>query len=302
MPAQCREAPTVEELPSGPRLFRWDGEIFTCAVTLLSVGRPMTPFPDVIAELRNLGRRFSRFAPDSELSRFNAASDGWRDVSHRLHRLLRAALDAAAASDGLVNAAILPALRAAGYESSWPFTVPGPVPRPIAGEPVPQLHEVLAIRPGQARLMPGCAVDVGGLAKGIWADESWTGSAAMPSAVWAGTWRVVAARRTRTVEGWPIIVTGGQRFLVHNAGVATSGVGRRTWGTARHHIIDPRSGLPSSSNVRTASVLAPSAGEAEWMATSVVVGGTSVAERLAIRRPHLDITLERTDVTHDRAQ
>ncbi len=300
MPAQCREAPTVEELPSGPRLFRWDGEIFTCAVTLLSVGRPMTPFPDVIAELRNLGRRFSRFAPDSELSRFNAASDGWRDVSHRLHRLLRAALDAAAASDGLVNAAILPALRVAGYESSWPFMAPAP--RPIAGEPVPQLHEVLAIRPGQARLMSGCAVDVGGLAKGIWADEfvDRLGSNAVCSL--GGDLACRGGSVDTDGGGWPIIVTGGQRFLVHNAGVATSGVGRRTWGPARHHIIDPRSGLPSSSNVRTVTVLAPSAGEAEWMATSVVVGGTSVAERLAIRRPHLDITLERTDVTHDRAQ
>jgi len=300
LPAQCREARTVEALPSGPRLFRWDGEIFTCAVTLLSVGRPLTPFPDVVAELKVLGRRFSRFAADSELSRFNAAPGGWRDVSHRLHRLLRAALDAAATSDGLVNAAILPALRAAGYESSWPLTPTAP--RPIAGEPVPQLHDVLTIRPGQARLMPGGAVDVGGLAKGMWADEfvDRLGSNAVCSL--GGDLACRGGSLGTDGEGWPIIVTGGQRFLVHNAGVATSGVGRRTWGPARHHIIDPRSGLPSASNVRTASVLAPSAGEAEWMSTSVVVGGTSVAERLAIRRPHLDITLERTDVAHDRAQ
>jgi thiamine biosynthesis lipoprotein len=267
---------------------------------MVSVGPPLTPFPDVVAELTDLGRRFSRFTRDSELSRFNATPGGWQDVSHRLHRLLRAALDAAAASGGLGNAAVLPALRTAGYESSWPFAAR--TPSPTVDNPVPPLPEVLAIRPGQARLMPGCAVDVGGLAKGIWADEfvDRLGGNAVCSlggdlACRGGSWDTGG-------EGWPIIVTGEHCFLVHNAGVATSGVGRRTWGPGRHHIIDPRSGLPSSSNVRTASVLAPSAREAEWMATAVVVGGTSVAEQLAIGRHHVDITLERTDVGHDRAQ
>ena len=297
MPALCRDAGIVE-LPSGPPEFRWDGEIFTCAVTLVSVRPPLTPFPDVVAELTDLGRRFSRFTPDSELSRFNADPGGWRDVSHRLHRLLRAALDAAAASGGLVNAAVLPALRTAGYESSWPFTAG--TPRPTVGEPVPLLPEVLAIRPGQARLMPGCAVDVGGLAKGLWADEfvDRLGSNAVCSL--GGDLACRGGSADTDGEGWPIVVTGGHRFLVHNAGVATSGVGRRVWGADRHHIIDPRSGLPSASDVRTASVIAPSASDAEWMATSVVVGGTSVAELLAVRQPHVDITLERTVVGHDR--
>jgi thiamine biosynthesis lipoprotein len=280
-------------------MLRWDGEIFTCAVTLVSVGTPLTPFPDVVAELDDLGRRFSRFIPDSELSRFNATPGGWRDVSHRLHRLLRAALDAAAASGGLVNAAVLPALRIAGYASSWPFAAAPP--RPMAGEPVPPLPEVLALRPGQARLTPGSAVDIGGLAKGIWADEfvDRLGSNAVCSL--GGDLACRGGSRDTDGEGWPIVVTGQHRFLVRNAGVATSGVGRRAWGAGRHHIIDPRSGRPSASDVRTASVVAPSAGEAEWMATSVVVGGTSVAEQLTTGQRHVDITLERTDVGHDRS-
>jgi thiamine biosynthesis lipoprotein len=298
LPALCRETVTVEDLPSGPPTVRWDGEIFTCAVTLMSVRPPLTPFPDVVAELTDLGRRFSRFTADSELSRFNATPGGWRDVSHRLHRLLRAALEAAAASGGLVNAAVLPALRHAGYQSSWPFPVT--TSGPTVGEPVPPLPDVLAIRPGQARLLPGCAIDVGGLAKGLWADEfvDRLGSNAVCSL--GGDLACRGGSADTDGEGWPIVVTGGHRFVVHNGGVATSGVGRRVWGAGRHHIIDPRSGRPSSSDVRTASVIAPSAGDAEWMATSVVVGGTSVAEQLAVRHPHVDITLERNDAGHDR--
>jgi FAD:protein FMN transferase len=294
LPAPSRDPVAVAPPPSGPRTERWDGEIFTCSVTLVCAGRPLTPFADVVTELDDLGRRFSRFDPDSELSRFNASSGRWHDVSHRLHRLLRAALEAASASGGLFNVAVLAALARAGYETSWP--VPTLPSTPTLGEPVVPLPEAIELRPGQARLRPGTAVDLGGLAKGLWADElvDHLGSNAVVSL--GGDLACRGGSPETDGEGWPVEVTGGQRFLVRNAGVATSGVGRRTWGPGRHHLIDPRTGLPSASDVRTASVLAPSAADAEWMATSVVIGGTDVAAQLMdCRRPRVEVTLERTE-------
>src|SRR5437660_12419484 len=59
--------------------------------------------------------RFSRFEPDSELSRFNAAAGRWTDVSPELEGLLRAALDAHRLSGGLRRAGHLGSEPAHGH-------------------------------------------------------------------------------------------------------------------------------------------------------------------------------------------
>src|SRR5438132_2831439 len=59
--------------------------------------------------------RLTRFEPDSELSRLNAAAGHWVDVAPELEALLRLSLDAHASSNGLVHIGVLPALLAAGY-------------------------------------------------------------------------------------------------------------------------------------------------------------------------------------------
>ena len=60
-------------------------------------------------------------------------------------------------------------------------------------------------------------------------------------------------------------------------GVASSATDRRRWtqdGQARHHIIDPRTGLPAETDVVHATVVAPSAVEAEAAAKSVLIRGS----------------------------
>src|SRR5690242_16794624 len=69
--------------------------------------------------------RLTRFAPDSELSRLNAAGGDWRRVSSELEGLLRACLRAYELSGGLVNAAVLGSMLAIGYTRTF---VAGPGP------------------------------------------------------------------------------------------------------------------------------------------------------------------------------
>src|SRR2546427_12544685 len=106
--------------------------------------------------------RLTRFAPTSELSRFNASAGAWAEVSPVLEALLRESLRAHEISRGLVNAAVLPALLAAGYTRTF---AQGPTPGALAVPP-PPLPEVLALRVGAARLRHGAALDLGGIAKG----------------------------------------------------------------------------------------------------------------------------------------
>jgi thiamine biosynthesis lipoprotein len=52
-----------------------------------------------------------------------------------------------------------------------------------------------------------------------------------------------------------------------------------------HHIIDPRTSLPSTSDVSQATVVADRCSTAEWAAKAVVVDGTATATELQQNHP-----------------
>ncbi|MBX0326634.1 FAD:protein FMN transferase, partial [Oscillochloris sp. ZM17-4] len=70
-------------------------------------------------------------------------------------------------------------------------------------------------------------------------------------------------------------------LLLSGGGVATSGRDYRRWKVGdswRHHIIDPRSGLPAATAALTATAVAPSAREAEVAAKLLfILGGEGIA-------------------------
>ncbi|TMF57468.1 MAG: FAD:protein FMN transferase [Chloroflexi bacterium] len=119
------------------------------------------------AWIRRRHDRLTRFDPSSDVSRLNASGGRWLAVSAELEVLLRESMRAFELSDGLVNVAVLPALLAAGYTRDF---AAGPTARSAAPR-IPPLTEVLQLRPGEARLVRGGAIDLGGIAKGWLADR-----------------------------------------------------------------------------------------------------------------------------------
>jgi thiamine biosynthesis lipoprotein len=72
--------------------------------------------------------------------------------------------------------------------------------------------------------------------------------------------------------------------------VATSGKDFRRWrraGAWQHHLIDPRTGRPSISDVWSATVVAPSLQIAELAAKTAVILGSAEGLRWIERRPNL---------------
>jgi thiamine biosynthesis lipoprotein len=64
-------------------------------------------------------------------------------------------------------------------------------------------------------------------------------------------------------------------------GAATSGTRKRTWGPDLHHLIDPRTGRPSRSDLSEASVIARTGADAEIFAkTALLLGATKAEEYL----------------------
>src|SRR6266403_1971655 len=71
--------------------------------------------------------------------------------------------------------------------------------------------------------------------------------------------------------GWPVGM-GGATVMLRDQGAATSSVRRRRWGEL-HHLIDPRTGLPSRSGLEEVSVVAATGCEAEVVAKTALLLG-----------------------------
>lgn len=222
--------------------------------------------------VRRLGAQLTRFAPDSELSMLNASAGTWTDVSPELESLLRESLQAFETSCGLVNVAVLRAMEAIGY------TRPLAEGRPVATQPrtcpLPALPEVLALRPGAARLAPGAGVDLGGIAKGWMADR--LRESLGPNALANIGGDLSAGGLGPAGVGWPVGL-GGATVTLRDQGAATSSVRRRRWSREHHHLIDPRTGLPADTGLEEVSVVATDGVEAEVVAKTALLIGPELA-------------------------
>lgn len=228
------------------------------------------------AWLAEMHDRLTRFSPDSELSRFNRAAGRWTAVSPTLEALLRASLDAYELSGGLVHAGVLGAVIAAGYGRDF-AAGPTALAAPVIAPPLP---EMLAVREGEARLREGTGVDLGGIAKGWLADRAVERIGPNALANLGGDLRAAGpGPGGAEAPGWPVGF-GTTTVLLEDLGAATSGTTYRRWGEGLHHLIDPRTGRPSATDVREVSVLARTGQEAEVLAKTALLLGREAGARL----------------------
>jgi FAD:protein FMN transferase len=254
----------------------------TCSVRVMDDAPAVARARDQLLEWH---ARFSRFEPDSELSRLNRDARGEIVVGRTMARLVAAVLEARAATGGLVDGTLAGEIEAAGYRA----TLGAPLPLAVAlrlapprrsarprEQPQPLELEGLVLRRG-----PGVAIDSGGLAKGLFADllaDELDGATFAIEC--AGDLRVGGAPREIHVAS-PFGGTPLHTFALSDAGVATSGIGRRSWlgrdGRPAHHLLDPASGRPAFTGVVQATAIAPTALEAEWRAKAAVLAGPARA-------------------------
>src|SRR5260370_7818444 len=129
------------------------------------------------------------------------------------------------------------------------------------------------VRAGRARLQRGCGLDLGGIAKGWMADRLSLQLGPDSLANIGGDLRAVGPGPAG--DGWPVGM-GGATVMLRDQGAATSSVRRRRWGEL-HHLIDPRTGLPSTSGLEEVSVVAASGCDAEVVAKTALLLGPGLA-------------------------
>jgi thiamine biosynthesis lipoprotein len=230
------------------------------------------PLVEAELELRRLEGLLSRFLPESELSRLNAA--GSLEVGPELLELAELALAARERTRGRFDPTIHDALVAAGYDRS--FELLDAVSRPADAARTRCGGAVEVDRAaGRIALEPGYRLDLGGIAKGWAADRVVAAlSESGPALANAGGDISTAG------AAWPVGIETPAANLtleLQSGGLATSGRDRRVWhrdGQERHHLIDPETGVPAAGDLLTVTAAASRAAEAEVLATSLFLAGS----------------------------
>jgi thiamine biosynthesis lipoprotein len=230
----------------------------------------------------------SRFRETSELNTLNNSAGAPFRVSETIWQVFKTSIDAEKMSLGLVTPAILEALLAAGYDRSFDQMMPE-LPRLSLNRTTfsGSLEDIFLDETDRTICLPfDLKLDFGGVAKGWAADQASRRLAGLgPVLINAGGDISISAAQSNG-QAWPIGVTdpfnpGGnlETLLVGRGGIATSGKDYRRWqrgGVWQHHIIDPRTGSPAESDVLAATVIAPTAVEAEVAAKVVLISGSQV--------------------------
>lgn len=269
----------------------------TCAVLVLDE-RPVraeTAVATARSRLLALHARFTRFASSSELSRLNADPAAEVPASAEMRAFVRAAADAARITGGLVDATLLGEIEDAGYRADLRTSLPLPLalrlaPPRAAASPLPTgAWERVRVddERGTVSRPPGLHFDSGGLAKGLFADliAAQLSRHAAFAVDCAGDLRLGGtgdvARRV-DVAG-PFDGSTLHAFELSHGGVATSGIGRRSWLDARgrpaHHLLDPATGRPAFTGLVQVTALAPTALEAEMRSKAALLSGPDGAAR-----------------------
>lgn len=241
-------------------------------IELLLDAESEAPLAEAEREVRRLESLLSRFLPESELSRLNAA--GSLETGPELLELAELAVEARVRTGGRFDPTVHDALVAAGYDRSFELLDEA---RSSGAAPGARCCGAVEIDRGAGRiaLEPGYRLDLGGVAKG-WAADRVLTQLAKQGAALVNAGGDIAARGA----AWPVGVetpAGTLTLELQRGGLATSGRDRRVWrheGQERHHLIDPATGEPATGDVLTVTVVAASAAEAEVLATSLFLAGS----------------------------
>jgi FAD:protein FMN transferase len=269
-------------------------EVFGTEAVLLLTDPAAMGQARVIADrvLADVDLACSRFRPDSELVRLNAAAGKPLAISATFADLLAAALRAARLTGGDVDPTCARALTGLGYDRDFADVK-------AAGDAGPRLTGSVGPLPGwrsvhldratrRAWLDHGAQIDLGATAK-AWAADRCAEQIAdsLHCGVLVSLGGDVAVAGPPPPDHWSIRVSNdhaapesapGQTVTISSGGLATSSTTVRTWivgGRRVHHIIDPATGEPARSCWRTVSVAAGTCLDANIASTAAIIRGVA---------------------------
>lgn len=291
---------------------------------LVPAATPETAEALIDATLDHVDRVASRFRADSEVSRLSAAPAGpdglaRAELSPTLADLLAAADRAHRLSGGIVDPCLGAEAVAAGYGTA-PGAAPSiDLPRGRAG--VRWADVTLEAAEATLTMPASTLLDLGATAKARTADllAAQLSELAEGAGVLVNLGGDIAVSGAAPADGWAIDLAGavlgapGTTIVLADGAIATSSTLLRRWeqhGEARHHILDPRTGLPASGPWTEVSVIAGTCADANTAATCAIALGIDAvahlsASGLAARLIDVDATVHHLGawpLPHDRVR
>jgi len=274
------------------------------AASVIVVGGPVGLAEAARQRVEDLEQLWSRFRCDSEVNRLNSQAGAAMWVSAETSELVVRAVEGWHLSGGAFDPTLLGQLVDAGYDRTFeevlarskpcgvhagetPTWSPSPGCKTPAGSPSAGC-ESIAVHGRLVRLGEGVGFDAGGIGKGLAADmivgELLEAGAEGACVNLGGDLRVAGSGPEG--RGWTVAIEhpSWRRPLalvgIGEGAVATSTTLRRRWANGAgwsHHLIDPRSGQPSESELHFVSVIAAQAWVAEVLAKAVLINGSDHA-------------------------
>jgi len=279
----CSEPPQGQTLQGETMGTSYTVRLGACAES--NCAPPAQALQDRLGQLTD---QLSHYAPDSELSRFNRSqATDWVDTSEDLATVVDYALQVSAESGGVFDITVAPAVNAWGF---------GPGEQAATAPPEAALRQALDATDYeqlQARLSPPAlrkqnpqlSLDLSAIAKGYAVDQV---ALLLETAGWqnylveiGGEVRTAGRRPNGT--SWRIGIAPPDNspaiefvILPRDGAIATSGDYRNFYlleGQRYSHAIDPATARPVTHGLASVSVVAPSAMQADALATALLIMG-----------------------------
>ena len=251
-----------------------------------------------VGEARRLDAELSSFRGDSALSELNRrAGMGPQPVPADLFRVLEQSTELSAASGGTFDVTVAPLVRLwqrAGHDGRWPSATE------IAEAWRNVGYERIRMQPPDEIELPAhTTLELGGIGKGYAVDrmvEMLRRSGVKSALINFGGSSIAALGPPAEESGWPVWVEYGAilrgPMILRDVALSTSdslGEDGRVAGHRVGHIVDPRTGK-ALENAAQATVLAPSATEAEAWSKALLVDPL-LARRAMATRPWISALL-----------
>ncbi|MCY9693400.1 FAD:protein FMN transferase [Paenibacillus alginolyticus] len=242
--------------------------------------------PEVQDWFDHVENKFSRFLPNSELTSLNGSNGKPVLVSAAMLEVIELAEYYKKKTNGIFNPLILQALESAGYDRSYELFKHDCQLTKTPSMPESE-HISIDSSMKTIRLWPGQKLDLGGIVKGwsvdrisVWLKDKWHINRGMINAggdliVWSDS---------SDIEPWKIEIRnplnpkqGTERLTLYRGAIATSSVLGRQWKTSTgqmHHLIDPRTMLPSQSDIVQCTVIGSNTTDCEIAAKVVCILGS----------------------------
>ena len=270
------------------------GFYFDTVVTLTLWGAPETLVEEVWTACARYEQLLSKTVAGSDVSRINQAGGETVTVDPETWEILRRAKEISALTGGAFSITIAPVTALWTFTGTLSNSVPTDEAR-LSALPLVDDQKIELGENNMVTLPAGMQIDLGGIAKGYIADKvaklirekAYAGIISLGGNVYTIGQKPDGSKFSVAITDPQTPSTARSVIYTKDCTVVTSGTYERGFnfgGVRYHHILDPKTGWPSQSDLVSASFVMDSSMTADALATACIVIGSEKALALAKER------------------